>query len=117
MWGSSADAFFVTLHNALKYISYGEQKAYDGSHENIEAQNLVLRVKHCGVFRRIDGCGESNFGNEVDVDHGEENESKVCRAYHAAGREDNDDCQGVELPEGEQTGFALGWGILAGAEL
>ncbi|RXH95090.1 hypothetical protein DVH24_024774 [Malus domestica] len=95
---SGADAFFIAFENALENVGNGEQKADDGA----QAEDFVFGVENCGVFRGTEG-GECNFGDEVHVDHGEDNEGKVLGTYHAAGGEDDDDGEGVELPEGEHT--------------
>lgn len=105
--GSGADALFIAFENALQNVGNGEQKADDGAGQDVEAEDFVLGVENRGVSGGTED-GESNFGDDVHVDHGEEDEGEVLGAYHAAGGEDDDDGEGVELPEGEQTatGFA-----------
>lgn len=49
--------------------------------------------------------GNATFEIKVHVEEGKEDKGKVFRAYRASGCYDDDESEGVELPEREEAGF------------
>lgn len=107
MWRSCFDALFVFFQDAVEDVGNGEDEADDGGDEDVEGEELVVWVEDSFLGRSIGWWWEGHLGDEMNVDVGEDDEYKVFDAHHSAGGEDDNDGQGVELPE-RQEAFAGG---------
>lgn len=86
MRGSRSDAFFISFQEAIEDIGYGEDEADDGAKDWAKSDHFAFWVEDWCVLRCVSGNSwEGEFGEDKDVDDGEENKGQVLQADHAAG--------------------------------